>query len=250
MGDSVNPWAIPTWVDMVLVYIDGAYAWTQAGRDRFAGKPQIEVACFASTNRGLVGDVESGCMTPAEAAAWARMRRRAGAGPGLTLYVNKSNEALVRAALAAIGEPVPLFGLAFYDNVASLPPGYVFKQYANSAFTGSNYDLSIVADSWPGVDSVFGPGGGTLGDEVLDQADPVVLDILKYLDRLDTNVKDLYFALGLQQPNPADPTQAKSAVLAAIHDAIGASSAGGSLTQQQITDAVVAALKTLTLKSA
>lgn len=137
---------------LYLGYIDGRYAWPQSDIDAVRGLGAIFVPCavFASTDGGVVGDVEDGCMTPAGALAWTKRRRAAGASP--TLYVNRANAQAVRDAFTADGTPLPPLLLAAYDGVREVPDGYIGKQYANAPLTGGHYDTSAVADFWPGVD--------------------------------------------------------------------------------------------------
>lgn len=59
-------------------YVDGIYAWSQAEWDLFPHADHVKIAVRASTNAGDVLDVENGDATPAEAAAWIRMRHAAG----------------------------------------------------------------------------------------------------------------------------------------------------------------------------
>ena len=47
--DAVTPANIPDSADGVAGYIDGLYKWPQAAWDRFAKKPQVHIAVFAST---------------------------------------------------------------------------------------------------------------------------------------------------------------------------------------------------------
>ncbi|GLY65481.1 hypothetical protein [Amycolatopsis taiwanensis] len=42
--------------------------------------------------------------------------------------------------------------VARYDGVANLPVGCVAKQYINPPGSGGHFDLSAVADFWPGID--------------------------------------------------------------------------------------------------
>lgn len=150
MYDSTNANDIPATATMVAGYVDGAYRWSDADWARFPGAVKVRIAVFAPTNDGHVGDVETGAMAPHDAPWWAHQRRLAGVDP--TVYVNLANAAAVRAAFDAAGEPQPHYWLASYDNNPTIPPGYIAKQYANEPLAGGHYDLSVVADYWPGVD--------------------------------------------------------------------------------------------------
>lgn len=147
-------------IALVAYYIDGIFAWTAAEVAMFPHSVHVRIAVRASTRDGHVIDCESGDATPAQAAAWAHQRRLDGyAYP--TVYTSVSNQGAVIAAFNAIGEPMPLWWLAHYDNLDVLPAGVIAKQYADPG----PFDRSIVADYWPGVD------GGT------PMTGPVQLDL-------------------------------------------------------------------------
>jgi hypothetical protein len=170
--DSTSANAIPTSALLVAGYVDGIYKWSLADWGRFPNAVHVPIACFASTNAGTVLDVETGCSIPAEAPGWALKRRAAGVDP--TVYVNWSNWNLTRAAFIQQGVAEPHWWLASYDGKAEIPAGTVAKQYANTAMSGGHYDLSAVADYWPGVDRP----GGTAGSEI-----PVGGDMFEDHDR-------------------------------------------------------------------
>jgi hypothetical protein len=150
MYDSTSPTDIPTSAEMVAGYVDGLYTWSAADWARFPQAIKVRIAVFSATNDGVVGDVESGDMTPISVVSWVLMRRAAGVDP--TVYVNDTNRPTVEAAFAQAGVPQPHYWLAQYDGVNSLPPGCVAKQFINPPGSGGHYDLSTVADYWPGVD--------------------------------------------------------------------------------------------------
>jgi hypothetical protein len=154
MYDSTAARDIPANAQLVAGYVDGLYRWSEAAWARFPTATKVRIAVFAATDDGQVGDVESGDMTPISAVSWVQMRRRAGVDP--TLYVNESNKAATEAAFAAAGVAQPHYWLALYDGIQDLPPGCVAKQFINPPGSGGNYDLSAVADYWPGVDSAQG----------------------------------------------------------------------------------------------
>jgi LysM repeat protein len=168
MYDSTTAADIPTSAQMVGGYLPpNRYAWSAADWARFPHAVQVRIVIAASTNDGQVLDVEQGDATPTEAPGWARMRRAAGQDP--TIYCNASTWGAVRSAFDAAGEPQPLYWIAQYDRNPSIPPGAVAKQYADPDHgSGGHWDLSIVADVWPGVDTHGaapgpGPGPGPVG---------------------------------------------------------------------------------------
>lgn len=155
MYDSINPNAIPTNAQMVAGYIDGTdFKWPESAWSRFPNSVKVRIARRTYTNDGHVLDVELGIPTvwpPTRAIVdWVVMRRRAGVEP--TIYCNQLNDwAGIRSLFQNAGVREPYYWVARYNNVAQIPAGAIAKQYANPG----PYDLSIVADYWPGVD-----GGG------------------------------------------------------------------------------------------
>lgn len=156
MYDAVNVSGVPAGATLVAGYGDGLYQDVDAFRARFPNATVVVIAVSSRHNLGTVLDVETGDATPAEAPPWVLMRRAAGVDP--TIYCNSSTWPSVRAAFQAAGVAQPHYWIAQYDNVGSIPAswtslGCVAKQYADPG----PYDLSIVADYWPGVDT--NPGG-------------------------------------------------------------------------------------------
>lgn len=151
MYDAVTVANIPASATLVAGYVDGRYANVPQLRARFPGIEVVDIAVFASTNAGRVLDVENGDATPAQAPGWVKMRRAAGVDP--TIYCNDSTTAQVWAAFINAGVPQPHYWEANPDGVATLRSGTVAKQYA---WTGP-YDISAVADYWPGIDPVPTP---------------------------------------------------------------------------------------------
>src|SRR5581483_5471421 len=152
MYDGVDASRLPANAQLVGGYVDGAYAWSAADWARFPRSVKVRIAVFSSTNDGEVLDVEPGNATPAESVDWVLMRRRAGADP--TVYMNTSTWPTVRSAFSARKVAEPHYWVAQYDGITALPAGAVAKQYYNNNQAG--YDLSVVADYWPGVDSTPG----------------------------------------------------------------------------------------------
>lgn len=150
MYDSVTPAAIPSTATMVAGYVDGLYANVNAMRSRFPKAKLVEIAVSSHTDAGQVLDVETGDATPTGAVSWVQMRRRAGADP--TVYCNSSVWPSVRAAFSAAKVSQPHYWVANWDGNPTIPAGAVAKQYKDSKMVGHNYDVSVVADYWPGVD--------------------------------------------------------------------------------------------------
>src|SRR5207302_962487 len=150
--DSITATDIPASAQVVAGYVNGTYRWSDADWARFPNAIKVRIATRANVNDGHVLDVETGAATPGQAPGWVQMRRAAGIDP--TVYCNASTQVAVQAAFDAAGVPQPHYWIAHYDNVPSLPPGAVAKQYIDPPSAGGHYDLSTVADYWPGVDPV------------------------------------------------------------------------------------------------
>lgn len=157
MYDSTEANDIPLTAEMVAGYLPpSSYAWSAADWARFPHAIKVRIAIFASVPDGHVLDVERGDATPAQAPGWVRMRRAAGVDP--TIYCNASTWPTVRQAFRDQGVAEPHYWIAKYDGVDELIPGAVAKQYANPPVHGrGHFDLSVVADYWPGVDQAGPP---------------------------------------------------------------------------------------------
>lgn len=155
--DGVDASRLPAAAWGVGGYVDGLYKWSAADWARFPHAVKARIAVFADTDDGHILDVEQGNATPAQSVDWVLMRRRAGVDP--TVYMNTSTWPLVRGAFRARGVAEPHYWVAQYDGVASIPAGAVAKQYYNNDALG--YDLSIVADHWPGIDPAPSPAHQT-----------------------------------------------------------------------------------------
>lgn len=141
--------------NLVAFYVDGLYRWSDAQRAALRpGVVRVPVAVFADTNDGVALDCERGNCTPAQSVDWALMRRGAGVDP--SVYCNQHDPTTgwpaVREAFKARGVPQPHYWVADYDGAAAIPAGAVAKQYDDDLHLGTRWDLSVVADYWPGVD--------------------------------------------------------------------------------------------------
>ena len=152
MYDGINTDAhlIPATAQLVAGYVDGLYAWSAADWARFPNAVKVRIAVFATTDDGHVLDCEPGNATPAESVDWVLMRRKAGVDP--TVYCGKNTWwGEIRAAFQARGVPEPHYWVADYSvnqTSPAIPAGAIALQYTD---TGP-YDLSVVADHWPGID--------------------------------------------------------------------------------------------------
>lgn len=151
MYDSVTANDIPVDALMVGGYLPpSSFAWSPADWARFPNAVHVRIAVRASTDDGDVLDVERGDATPLEAPGWVVRRRAAGVDP--SVYCSASEWPAVRQAFHNANVPEPHYWIAHYDGIAAIPAGAVAKQYRNPPSSGGHFDLSIVADYWPGVD--------------------------------------------------------------------------------------------------
>lgn len=168
MADACTPSNIPDGVDLVGYYVDGLCA-----APPVKGKQHVGISSLA-TNAGTVGDCEPGNPPPRVWVGWVQLRRDAGVDPtiycahdSLSDFFAGYRQRDVRAAFQAAGVPEPHYWLILLGATA-VPPGAVAVQYAQG-LDGDRYDLSHVADFWPGVD--------TEDPMALDPNDPIVAEI-------------------------------------------------------------------------
>lgn len=142
--------------DLVAGYVDGLYKWSPADWACLGvGVIRVRIAVFASTNDGHILDCERGDATPAQSVDWVLMRRAAGADP--TVYMNTGTWPTVRGAFLGRGVPEPHYWVAQYDGDPTIPAGAIGKQYADNIRLQQPWDISVVADYWPGVDPAPAP---------------------------------------------------------------------------------------------
>jgi hypothetical protein len=162
MYDSVTASDIPSNATMVAGYVNGTYKWSNADWGRFPQAVKVRIATRANVNDGHVLDVEAGAASMSEAPGWVERRRAAGVDP--TVYCSYSAWSSLKILFGDLHMVQPHWWIARYDGKAEMISGAVAKQYINPPGSGGHYDLSIVADYWPGVD-----GGNTVTDLNLGQ---------------------------------------------------------------------------------
>jgi hypothetical protein len=206
MYDSISPAAIPRNAQMVAGYIDGLYAWKPSDWDRFPNAVKVTITALG-LDHGVCLNLEPNGYWPSDlGVGWVRRARKRGVDP--TIYCNYRNHLhLVRAAFDKAGEPHPHFWVAEYNGVQNIPPGCVAKQYAAPEGTGTakapaHYDISIVADYWPGVDGDDMPSAKEIVDELFKrQLHFLIPDpqkpgaVIEYTERFDQAIADIYAQL-------------------------------------------------------
>lgn len=158
---STEAATIPADAELVAGYIDAgphpaAPPW---GPDQWALFPHavhVQIATQAATMAGHVLDVENGDATPEQAAVWVQARRNMGAHP--SVYCSESAWPSVRAVFDGLGMDEPEWWIAGAPGsvgAGNLYPGSVAHQWGTGP-TGT-WDISVVADYWPGVDPTPAP---------------------------------------------------------------------------------------------
>lgn len=135
MYDSVTWGDIPESAEVVAGYMDGEFAWPSEAWSRF---PDAEKVIITVTGNLVanVCDVESGDLTPQQAAEWIKAKQAAG-HRGATVYCSENNLSAVREACE---------GLAYYiwyanwSNAPTELPGTVAHQFRAAGI----YDVSYV----------------------------------------------------------------------------------------------------------
>lgn len=154
--DSTTATDIPKSAKMVAGYVDGLYKTADALRQRFP-KATVVTITVLGTPGAHVCDTEPGNIGVTGAVRWAKAEIKAGRKP--TLYCMASMWPQVKTAVANAGISGQLaYWIAQYDGKAVIPRGAVAKQHLHGdknnpgSYSGGHYDVSIVADYWPGVD--------------------------------------------------------------------------------------------------
>lgn len=170
MDDSVNWLAIPVDEPMVAGYVlPSHFAWPPAAWARFPNSKKIRITPSAAVfGPGIqVIDVETGDATPEQVPGWSTDSRSVGQEP--TAYMAFGKWAAVIRACTSVRVAVPQFWVADWNGVDDLPSitidGVTYTaaahQLADPATSGGDFDRSVVAAFWPGVD----------GGDMITQAD-------------------------------------------------------------------------------
>jgi hypothetical protein len=150
MYDAIYADDLPSGGDLYAGYIDGDWPDDGAIAQRFSPVPVVGIATSADTDGGTVGDGPPDNGTWPEWIQWVVRRRAAGVDP--TINTNRSTWEAGIAAFEAAGVAQPHWWIAAYvddpADVPVIPAGAVAQQY----YDFGDYDVSVVADYWPGVD--------------------------------------------------------------------------------------------------
>jgi len=247
MADACNPGNYPIGFDLLASYVDGICATDRADPVRISSM---------ATDAGNVGDCEPDNPPPAMWVHWVQARRAAGVDPtiycaddSLSSFFDGFKHRDVAAAFSAAGVAQPHYWLIL-PGATSVPDGAVAVQVAN---VRGLYDVSLVADYWPGVDK---------GDEMTVEEHNALMAIRDAVAASTYNAVDdsgapinLGWAVsyGLSHARSADRgvaglVMALSGLPAAVVAALPPAQAGG-ITIAQVQAAVTAAVEALTFKA-
>ncbi len=158
MYDSTSSADIPAGVDMVAGYTDGLYAWSAADWVRHRASKTVRICAVTIDMTAQVADIENGALTAAQGAEF--LVQKKARGQIGALYFSRSRYGEVAAAAAARGLSSSDWTVwaAEWNGIPHIVPGTYATQYADPAYgSGGHYDVSLVADNWPGIDSPPAP---------------------------------------------------------------------------------------------
>ncbi len=155
--DSITASDIPlAGLDVAMGYINGAYAWSGADAQRFAGRgiPVSFIDVNASRPDADILDVEVGNATVSGAVHWIQDRKRLSPQPSYPgiIYCNRSTLTPLFNAMNAAGLQIVRdfrLWIATLDGTKRVADmtGVTAVQYAGTAQTGGHYDESIIYDA-------------------------------------------------------------------------------------------------------
>ena len=148
MYDAIYPDKAPKDGQIYAGYIDGNPNWRSYNYFKKL-YPQALVVSISVTGAlsANVYDVESGNLLPQDVVPILKRERAAGNNP--TIYCNLSNHDTIISDILAAGLSQPPYWIAHYTEQSHFEPGSVATQWGSE----SGYDVSTVADFWPGVDA-------------------------------------------------------------------------------------------------
>lgn len=240
MEDAANIERIdPATIDLIGYYVDGNYVPSNAQLARFAGKVHVPISVNPSGNLGIVLDGAPDNGLTGEEPGWVARRRRSGVDP--TVYTSLSLWPTLIRAMNSAGVAQPHWWIAEWNNRAEMIGGAIAHQYENN---GNNWDRSIVADYWPGIDPAHlapppapipTPPPAPTGPSPVQLAAEAALDLLEddmiMVHEPSGGIYLLSGSLYVHIPDPSDVSSFEQAgvkqenISAAFHTALQAGSA-------------------------
>jgi len=152
MFDAVNPANIPEGSQLVAGYGDGPESqWPAEAWGSFPGRALVRITTNGEDQAALVVDCEYGDFSPQSAVDEILRRRARGLDP--TEYCGAGSLWACRHAFDVRGIPQPYWWVADPDHTLNLEGNIIALQQGYP----EGYDVSTVADYWPGVDVVAVP---------------------------------------------------------------------------------------------
>lgn len=148
MADSVNAAALPADLPLYAGYVNGTYVNCHTIRARFPHATVVPITVNPHEDVGTVYDCEPGNGTPTDVPGWVTMRRKAGVTP--TVYTTLAWHTTAMDACLGAGVNQPYWWLADPTHRLDRPSGRIVA--LQRTYPGP-YDLSAVANYWPGVDN-------------------------------------------------------------------------------------------------
>lgn len=222
MYDAVTPSNIPSNAQMVAGYVNGRYAWKDSDWTRFPNAIHVTIAGHPDNTTSEVLDYENGDFSDSDVVSGVTVRRSNGVDP--TVYCSEGIWAHVRDLFTNAGVAQPHYWVAAYPGAgASIPAGAVAHQYTDAG----PYDISVVVDFWPGVDT----GGITMPN--LQDNDPNFLQLCARIGAMFSDLQTAGQALtGAPLPNETNQlmveVQSLTAAVAALTTKVNALQAGNS----------------------
>jgi hypothetical protein len=206
MGDGIEPAQVPGGFAIYAGYVGGRWPSFEPLAARYPAALHVSIAVNAAEDARVL-DVETGDATPAEAPGWAARQRAAG-NPYPVIYCNTSTWPAVQVAFAEQGVPAPLYWVAAYlsqaPNLAALP-AIPAGAIALQCYDYGGYDLSVVADYWPGLDPAPVPPSQTIVlEEEPVQIEPLSVHAGDYAIAANPNVSMITLVADGDSGAPAD----------------------------------------------
>lgn len=147
MYDAITPSRIPAVKpQLVASYVNGEWPNFNQLKKLFPNSIHVSIAVNILGVANVL-DVERFDAAPTQAPAWVTKMRALGRDP--SVYMNMSTWPAVIDAFKQQGVKQPHYWVADYGPNRNIPVGAHALQFLNTP----GYDVSVVADYWPGIDA-------------------------------------------------------------------------------------------------